>query len=346
MNRVMRRYGLSCCIVAVCLMAADGADVAAPEGQAAARPEMDFTDRDYGGAFAKDPDVVKFGGRYLLYYSTRLADRRFAVGIAESRDLVAWTKVGEVRPDARYDRRGLAAPAALVHEGRVHLFYQTYGQGRLDAICHAVSEDGVRFERNPTNPIFRPMGDWNAGRAIDAEVFLDGETALLYCATRDPDMKRQMLVVATAPTAAGFVRESWTQRCDAAILAPELPWETACVEAPAVLKRDGRFYMFYAGGYNNNPQQIGVAVSDDGLSWKRVSDQPLLPNGLPESWNHSESGHPGVFTDDDGAQYLFFQGNDDNGATWYLSKMRLRWRDGLPYLVRPGDGHEFHLSLP
>ena len=103
--------------------------------------------------------------------------------------------------------------------------------------------------------------------------------------------------------------------------------------------------MFYAGAYNNEPQQIGVAaVSDDGVAWERLSDRPLVPNGGPDEWNASESGHPGIFVDDDGQHYLFFQGNNDGGKSWYLSKMRVEWADGVPYCVRPRDGKEFRLA--
>ena len=90
--------------------------------------------------------------------------------------------------------------------------------------------------------------------------------------------------------------------------------------------------MFYAGAYNNAPQQIGVAVSDDGVRWQRVFNEPFLPNGKPGEWNSSESGHPGVFAAPDGRVYLFFQGNKDNGRTWYLSKVEVVWKNGLPVL--------------
>lgn len=310
----------------------------------AQQPLMYYADADHGAPFAKDPDVVRFGGRYLMYYSVRMPGR-IGIGIAESDDLTHWSKVGEMDPAADYEKKGLAAPAALVYEGQVHLFYQIYGNGPKDALCHAASEDGIHFERNPTNPIFAPTGAWNVGRAIDAEVYIDGDTAFLYGATRDPQMKRQMLFVATAPVAAGFKRDSWTQQCDGPILAPELEWETKCIEAPTLIKHGDRYFMFYAGGYNNDPQQIGVAVSDDGLAWERASDEPLLPNGPEGSWNHSESGHPGVFVDDDGTSWLFFQGNNDNGKTWFLSKMRIAWTDaGLPRLIRPKDGRVYRLE--
>ncbi len=314
--------------------------LAAPSG----RPEMYYTDTSHGRSLAKDPDVEWFGGRYLMYYSVNRGKDGWAVGIAESRDLMHWTKVGEVLPAGDYESKGLAAPAAMVRDGKLHLFYQTYGNGRNDAICHAVSEDGIHFTRNATNPIFKPTGDWNCGRAIDADVIEHDGRLLLYCATRDPEMKVQKLVVASAPADSDYGRDKWTQLCDASILEPQLPWEKKCIEAPSVCRHDGRLFMFYAGGYNNEPQQIGCAVSRDGISWTRLSQEPLLPNGDEGEWNASESGHPGVFTDRDGQMHLFFQGNNDKGASWHLSRMKVaRDEAGNPYLIRPGDERTFHL---
>ncbi|MBN2138315.1 MAG: family 43 glycosylhydrolase [Sedimentisphaerales bacterium] len=301
---------------------------------------MLYADTSRGRPFSKDPDVVNFKGRYYMYYSIPpYSDGRtndgWAVGIACSDDLETWKRIGEIGPAGEYEKKGLAAPAAIVFEGKVHLFYQTYGNGPKDAICHAFSEDAVNFERNKTNPIFRPRGHWNIGRAIDADVIADGKRMLLYCATRDPAMKIQMLAVAGAPLDSGFVRDSWKQLANKPILKPELPWEKNCIEAPAVFKHNDRFFMFYAGAYNNQPQQIGCAVSDDGIAWKRISEKPLLPNGRAGQWNESESGHPGVFGDDDGKIYLFFQGNNDNGKTWYISKMKVGWKDDMPFLLHP-----------
>ncbi len=88
--------------------------------------------------------------------------------------------------------------------------------------------------------------------------------------------------------------------------------------------------MFYAGGYNNEPQQIGCAVSLDGIHWERVSDTPVLANGQEGEWNSSESGHPFVFEASDGSYHLFFQGNNDFGKTWYLSRKRIIWENGIP----------------
>jgi alpha-N-arabinofuranosidase len=308
-----------------------------------ATPRMYYTDTTYGRPFAKDPDVAQFKGRYWMYYTVARPGKGIAIGIARSDDLTHWQKAGDMLPGPAYEKNGLGAPAAIVLRGKVHLFYQTYGNGPRDAICHAWSDDGIRFTRNASNPIFRPTGAWNCGRAIDAEVVPHGERLLLYWATRDPRYKIQMVGVSAAPLESDFSRETWTQLCDEPVLAPRLPWEKQCIEAPSVTVRNGRLYMFYAGAYNNEPQQIGCAVSADGVAWERLSDYPLLPNGREGEWNSSESGHPGVFEASDGRHYLFFQGNNDRGKTWYLSKMEVAWENGEPSLVRPRDGKEFRL---
>lgn len=307
------------------------------DSQSKNKEQMMFGDTSRTGVpFSKDPHVVNFDGRYLMYYSIPpqkgVEDSGWNIGIAESSDLTSWEKVGEITPapGADYEKKGLCAPGTLVRDGKVHLFYQTYGNRENDAICHAVSSDGINFERNKTNPIFKPTGEWNCGRAIDAEVCEFNDQYFLYFATRDPSYKIQIMGVAVAPKETNFNREDWQQVCDAPILAPELPWEGECVEAASVTIQDGKMFMFYAGAYNNWPQQVGVAVSEDGITWNKLSDEPFLANGEPGEWNESESGHPHIFTDLDGRTYLFFQGNNDKGKSWYISNKEVFWNNGTP----------------
>ena len=292
-----------------------------------------------GTPFSKDPHVISFGGRYLMYYSVQpYSDKNnpvkgWGIGIAESRDLVNWIKTGEIIPAADYETNGLCAPCTRVINGRVHLFYQTYGNGRNDAICHAWSSDGINFTRNTTNPVFRPDGNWNCGRAIDAEVIMFKGRYFLYYATRDPDFKIQMQGVAVLQDTSSFDRQNWKNlSTDGPMLRPELPWEKDCIEGASVIEKNGVLYMFYAGAYNNAPQQIGVAVSIDGINWKRISDKPFLKNGNPGEWNSSESGHPHIFVDKDNRTYLFFQGNNDDGKTWFISHVEVKWNNQGPYL--------------
>lgn len=91
--------------------------------------------------------------RNLTTVASHLRPPGWAVGIAESRDLVAWTKIGELLPAQMVDAKGVAAPEAIVLKGRLHLFYQTYGNRANDAICHAVLDDGLTFIRDDSNPV-------------------------------------------------------------------------------------------------------------------------------------------------------------------------------------------------
>jgi beta-1,2-mannobiose phosphorylase / 1,2-beta-oligomannan phosphorylase len=291
-----------------------------------------------GVPFSKDPHVIRFNNSYLMYYSVppypdeNNPIKGWGIGIAESNDLENWNKISEITPKGEYEKKGLCAPCALVIKDTVHLFYQTYGNGRNDAICHAKSNNGIDFIRNPTNPVFRPHGKWNCGRAIDAEVIKYQDRYLLYFATRDTGMSIQMQGVAAAPAGTNFNKNDWQQLVDYPILKPELPWERQCVEGASVIQRGEVLYMFYAGAYNNKPQQVGIASSKDGIKWTRLLKEPFLSNGKPGEWNSSESGHPHIFEDADGKTWLFFQGNNDNGKTWYLSKKEVKWNKKGPFL--------------
>lgn len=287
--------------------------------------------------FSKDPHVIRFKDRYLMYYSVPgipETGKGWGIAVAESKNLINWNRVGEINndPNAVYESKGFAAPCALVQRDTVHLFYQTYGNGKKDAICHAWSVDGLTFTRNSTNPVFSPDGDWNCGRAIDAEVCFYNNNFYLFFATRDPAYKIQLQGVAVAPAGTRFNREDWIHVSkDGPILKPELPWEGECVEGASVIKRNGKLYMFYAGAYNNWPQQIGIATSEDAIHWNRISDQPFLPNGKRGEWNSSESGHPHIF-DDGKRSFLFYQGNNDNGKTWFISNAEVVWTTKGPYI--------------
>ena len=64
-----------------------------------------------------------------------------------------------------------------------------------------------------------------------------------------------------------------------------------------------------------------------------MSDRPFLENGEPGSWNECESGHPYVFVDDDDRVYLFYQGNNDKGKSWYLSRVEIGFKNEIPYII-------------
>ena len=70
------------------------------------------------------------------------------------------------------------------------------------------------------------------------------------------------------------------------------------------------FILFYAGmSEDRKTEQIGVATSNDGHTFTRPTDQPIIPIGEPGSWRDLRTCNPTVLVSD--KQYhLFFQGID------------------------------------
>lgn len=80
--------------------------------------------------FAKDPGVIKFMGKYILYHSIYEKNdnkEKLGIGIAISYDLDNWKVIGSIPFSGECSKKGAGAPAAIVLKDKVHLFYQSYG---------------------------------------------------------------------------------------------------------------------------------------------------------------------------------------------------------------------------
>ena len=295
-----------------------------------------------GIPFAKDPTVIRLRKKYYMYYSipaysperlpreTAALQNGWNAGIARSEDLVHWERVGDLDlRDTKGERIwGAVAPCVKRFGGKIHMFYQRYWEkAGNNNIWHAVSKDGITFYNTADEPIFVMDAPWALNRSIDAEVYRVKDRLILLFATRDPEGKVQMLVMAHAPYRSDYGPDKWTlDSTDGPLMKPDYEWEGHCIEAPTVLKYKGVWYLFYAGAYNHERQQIGLATSTDGIHFSRIAPEGLVfPAGEEGTWNHGESGHPGLFRDRDGKIYLFFQGKASLKGNYRLSVCRVRF---------------------
>jgi hypothetical protein len=122
------------------------------------------------------PTVWVEGGTFYLYYER---DDK-GIWLATSKDLRTWTNVQDepviaLGPDA-YDRHAVALNQVVRHRGRYYGVYHANADPEWKGpwtTCLAVSEDLVRWEKYPGNPVIR--SDDSSGILVD-----DGERLRLY----------------------------------------------------------------------------------------------------------------------------------------------------------------------
>ena len=112
----MKRYIMTTGLMCICVFCS------------LAQKQMMYGDTSrIGIPFSKDPHVVEFQGKYLMYYSIppkqngNAEAQGWGIGIAGSKNLKDWHRIGEIIPQTAYESKGLCAPGALVRNDTVHL---------------------------------------------------------------------------------------------------------------------------------------------------------------------------------------------------------------------------------
>lgn len=88
-------------------------------------------------------------------------------------------------------------------------------------------------------------------------------------------------------------------------------WERGGLYKSHLILHEGRYWLFYNAKDQAEDgwiEQTGAAVSDDLLTWHRVSDQPLLPVGGPGEPDSRFASDPFIVRDADGTWVMFYFG--------------------------------------
>lgn len=199
-------------------------------------------------------------GDAFYAYSTNVRSNN--IPVIRSTDLVVWTKLGDALP--RLPKwaamgQGLTWAPAVAKRGTQYVMYYTarYKKLGLQCISRAVSD-------NPKGPFVDESSEpflcqTDIGGSIDPSPFVDdGKLYLLWkndgnCCGRRVSLWMQQL------------SDDGLNLIDKPIelLRHDQAWETPLIEAPAMLKHDGKYFLFYsANGYESSSYSIGYAVAD------------------------------------------------------------------------------------
>jgi hypothetical protein len=188
------------------------------------------------------------------------------------REMVAWEPISE-KPvfqgaggDA-WDRKMRERGFVLVDEGTFHLWYTGYNddRSRLRLLGHATSADGLRWRRDPSNPIFAKF--WTE------DVFVLGRPGrYLMFAEGEKDVAHQL---------ASHDGLHWTELGSLDVRQTDgTPIPPGPYGTPTVWTEDETYYLFYERG----DQGVWLARSKDRRVWTNVQDQPVLAMG-PEAYD-------------------------------------------------------------
>lgn len=94
-------------------------------------------------------------------------------------------------------------------------------------------------------------------------------------------------------------------------LGPRGAWDERGVADPYVLEAGGRLYMYYLGQDRARRQRIGVAMSEDGIRWRKLRSNPILELGPVGAFDEVGLGEPAVWSFG-GRYWMLYTARDRN----------------------------------
>jgi hypothetical protein len=189
-------------------------------------------------------------------------------------EAVAFSVVGDgpIIDPADFDADYLLPGAAVINEGTIHLFPVAFSAEAQEAprVLHLTSDDGRTWSGDGSLSLLADFEiELDDIGAVPSSVFVTADgTWVMYGGGRLPGGTDPVVWRATAPDADG----PWTAHPDP-VLVPEVAgWDSAVTDHPSVVPTEDGYLMAYGGASIETPNRnrIGLASSEDGLSWARM----------------------------------------------------------------------------
>jgi hypothetical protein len=228
-----------------------------------------------------DPCVIEVAdGSLVLYYASSASG---AIGRTHAPAGTSDWERGSIvlRATEPWEAGTVRGFSVLERDGR---FEGWYAGGDGAGIGRAVSDDGIRWTKEPTSPVLRATEPWEAGavRAPGVSQAPDGRLWMVYEAGDG-----QALGAAWSDDGIRWERGGLASSGTGAALERGQPgaWDEARVAAPSLrieVSSTGRtvFRMWYEGMAGND-FSVGEAASYDGVEWVRSPYNPVLAESPP-----------------------------------------------------------------
>jgi beta-xylosidase len=302
--------------------------------------------------FYPDPSIVRVGGDYYLVNST------FAyfpgIPVFHSRDLVAWTQIGNAidRPEMLdFGRlglsRGVFAPAIAFHDGTYYILNT----------CVDCGGNFVIAARNPAGPWSNPAWLPELEGGIDPSLFFD-DGGRAWLVNNGPPI---------GPPRYPGHRAIWLQEFDLRAMRPIGPRRVLVdggvdpaanpvwIEGPHILKVGGFYYLTCAeGGTEERHSQVvlrSTAVTGPYVAYagNPILTQRDLPRDRP--FPITSAGHAQLVQTQNGDWWATFLATRPYRGDYYnmgreTFLLPVRWKDGWPRITAPGEAVPYLHARP
>jgi predicted GH43/DUF377 family glycosyl hydrolase len=284
-------------------------------------PVFDVGEGDaWDNAVVSEAKVIFDGARFHLWYAARQrletpTGRRkspMLAGYATSPDGLRWTRhpdnpimvpgpVGS--PDANH-----VYPPYVLFDG--HEFRMWYSAHDFEewSINYAVSTDGAAWQKHASNPLMRAAHDgrWDENFISEPSVLWNGQRFEMWY--NGGSERTSTLRVGYAWSDDGLVWHKWEPDEWILDVGPLGAWDDFSVARVHVLYDGERYQMFYEG-HDATSWRVGYAWSEDGLSWQKYLENPILDLGPPGDFDSVNVAEPYVIFDGD-TYWLYYSGYD------------------------------------
>lgn len=271
-----------------------------------------------------DPTIYAEDGTYYLTGTGDDANGAFPV--YESKDLDQWKKIGNA-----VDAKNLSgdkwfwAPQIFKHVGKYKIAYCAFderGKKHFLAVAESDRPDGgfknskilksdANFEIDPF--IFAD----DDGRVFAYFVHWKGKFGGICVQELSSDITKRVGAIKTLlKTDRDWERKPLPKEFKELNKNIEGEWEKfhasrATAEGPTVIKRKGKYVLFYSANDFRSPDYcIGVAVADSPLGeFKKLQDAPVISR---EITGFNGSGHGDIFFDNNGGIWYVFHAHHSN----------------------------------
>lgn len=190
---------------------------------------------------------------------------------------------------------------SVIRQGEAYYNFYSGFDGKTWHTGLAVSADGIAWRKE--GKLLSPDPQtWEGGYwAANGSALADANAILYY-------------YQAGQPPRIGLARSSnghqWERQGPPVLPpGPRGAWDERGVADPYVIRIGTSYYMFYLGQDRARRQRLGVARSDDGVTWFKLQRNPVLELGAYGAFDENGLGEPAVWASN-GYYWMLYTGRD------------------------------------